>query len=38
MSYFLRIKQFFLNDLLDVTVSATAPVDPAVGDFWVDIS
>lgn len=27
-----------LNDLSDVTVSATEPSSPSVGDFWVDIS
>lgn len=27
-----------LNDLADVTVSATEPSNPSTGDFWVDIS
>jgi len=31
-------KSYAISDLTDVTKSATAPVSPAVGDLWVDIS
>ena len=31
-------KSYSLNDLTDVTVSATAPTNPQEGDLWVDLS
>jgi hypothetical protein len=31
-------KSYAISDLTDVTKSATAPSDPAVGDLWIDIS
>jgi hypothetical protein len=31
-------KSYALDNLTDVTVSATAPVSPQVGQFWIEIS